>query len=132
MTLNLSLLYFVWTEVYCQTSQNKKKSPSLWQITSLLICWKKILKHLHACNIDWFKSFELRALWWEPCVGYHLLRFVTWTKILCWETSAKNLLLRPFYQEISNEILTMRNFCWLFFRCSKNSISWNIHFSKRN
>ena len=38
MTLNLHLLYFVWTEEYCQTSPNKNKSPNLWQVTSILVC----------------------------------------------------------------------------------------------
>ena len=38
MTLNLPLLYFVWTEEYCQTSPNKNKSPNLWHVTSILIC----------------------------------------------------------------------------------------------
>ena len=38
MALNLPLLYFVGTEEYCQTSPNKKKSPNLWHITSILIC----------------------------------------------------------------------------------------------
>ena len=38
MTLNLPLLYFVWTEEYCQTSPNKNKSPNLWHITSILVC----------------------------------------------------------------------------------------------
>ena len=37
MTLNLSLLYFVWTEEYCQTSTNKIKSPNLWHVTSILV-----------------------------------------------------------------------------------------------
>ena len=38
MTLNLPLLYFVWTEEYCQTSLNKNKSPNLWHVTSILVC----------------------------------------------------------------------------------------------
>ena len=38
MTLNLSLSYFVWTEEYCQTSQNKNKSPNLWHVKSILVC----------------------------------------------------------------------------------------------
>ena len=38
MTLNLPLLYFVWTEEYCQTSPNKNKSPNLWHVTSILVC----------------------------------------------------------------------------------------------
>ena len=38
MTLNLSLLYFVWNEEYCQTSPNKNKSPKLWHVTSILVC----------------------------------------------------------------------------------------------
>jgi hypothetical protein len=37
MTLNLPLLYFVWTEEYCQTSPNKNKSPNLWHVTSILV-----------------------------------------------------------------------------------------------
>ena len=36
--MNLPLLYFVWTEEYCQTSPNKNKSPNLWQVTSILVC----------------------------------------------------------------------------------------------
>ena len=35
MTLNLPLLYFVWTEEYCQ---NIPKSPNLWHVTSILVC----------------------------------------------------------------------------------------------
>ena len=35
MTLSLPLLYFFWTEEYCQNSPNKNKSPNLWQVTSL-------------------------------------------------------------------------------------------------
>ena len=38
MTLNLPLLYFVWTEEYCQTSPNKHKSPNLWHVTSIFVC----------------------------------------------------------------------------------------------
>ena len=38
MTLNLLLLYFVWTEEHCQTSPNKNKSPNLWHVTSILFC----------------------------------------------------------------------------------------------
>ena len=38
MTLNLPLMHFVWTEEYCQTSQNKNKSPNLWHVTSILVC----------------------------------------------------------------------------------------------
>ena len=38
MTLNLPLLYFVWTEEYCQTSPNKNKSPNIWHVTSILVC----------------------------------------------------------------------------------------------
>ena len=38
MTLNLPLSYFVWTKEYCQTSRNKKKSPNLWHVTSILVC----------------------------------------------------------------------------------------------
>ena len=37
MTLNLLLLYFVWTEEYCQTSPNENKSPNLWNVTSILV-----------------------------------------------------------------------------------------------
>ena len=37
-TLNLPLLYFVWTEENCQTSPNKNKSLNLWHITSILVC----------------------------------------------------------------------------------------------
>ena len=37
MTLNQPLLYFAWTEKYCQTSPNKNKSPNLWHITSILV-----------------------------------------------------------------------------------------------
>ena len=36
--MNLPLLYFVWTEEYCQTSPNKNKSPNLWHVTSILVC----------------------------------------------------------------------------------------------
>ena len=39
MALNLPLLYFVWAEEYCQTSPNKNKSPNLWRVTSILVCW---------------------------------------------------------------------------------------------
>ena len=39
MTLNLPLLYFVWLEEYCRPSPNKKKSPSLWHVTSILVCF---------------------------------------------------------------------------------------------
>ena len=38
MTLNLPLLYFVWTEQYCQPSPNKNKSRNLWHVTSILVC----------------------------------------------------------------------------------------------
>ena len=38
MTLNIPLKYLVWTEEYCQTSQNKNKSPNLWHVTSILVC----------------------------------------------------------------------------------------------
>ena len=38
MTLSLPLLYFVWTEEYCQTNPNKNKPPNLWHVTSILIC----------------------------------------------------------------------------------------------
>ena len=38
MTLNLPLLYCVWTEEYCQTSPNKNKTPNLWHVTSILVC----------------------------------------------------------------------------------------------
>ena len=38
MTLNLPLLYFVWTVEYCQTSSNKNKSRNLWHVTSILVC----------------------------------------------------------------------------------------------
>ena len=37
MTLNLPLLYFVWTEEYCQTSPNKNKSSNHWHLTSILV-----------------------------------------------------------------------------------------------
>ena len=33
------LLYFVWTEEYCQTSPNRNKSPNLWHVTSILVCY---------------------------------------------------------------------------------------------
>jgi hypothetical protein len=46
MTLNLPLLYFVWTEEYCQTSPNKNKSPNLWHATSILVCC--IFEHVYA------------------------------------------------------------------------------------
>ena len=39
MTLNLPLLYFVWTEEYCQTSPNKNKLPNLWHVTRILVYW---------------------------------------------------------------------------------------------
>ena len=39
MTLNLPLLYFVWTEEYCQTSPNKNKSPNIWHVSSILVCY---------------------------------------------------------------------------------------------
>ena len=38
MTLNLPILYFVWTGEYCQTSPNKNKSPNLWHVTRILVC----------------------------------------------------------------------------------------------
>ena len=39
MTLNQPLIYFVWSEEYCQTSPNKNKSPNLWHVvTSILVC----------------------------------------------------------------------------------------------
>ena len=52
MTLNLPLLYFVWTEEYCQTSPNKNKSPNLWHITSILVC----------CVVDYIASNTFVAL----------------------------------------------------------------------
>ena len=38
--LNLPLLYFVWTEEYCQTrpTQMENKSQNLWHVTSILVC----------------------------------------------------------------------------------------------
>ena len=39
MTLNLPLLYFVWSEEYCHTSPNKNKSPNLLHVTSILVCF---------------------------------------------------------------------------------------------
>ena len=39
MTLNLPLLYVLWLEEYCQISPNeKKKSPNLWHVASILVC----------------------------------------------------------------------------------------------
>jgi hypothetical protein len=38
MTLNLPLLYFVWTDEYCQTSPKKPKSSNIWHVTSILVC----------------------------------------------------------------------------------------------
>ena len=37
MTLNLPLLYFVWTEAYCQTSSNKNKLRNFQHVTSILV-----------------------------------------------------------------------------------------------
>ena len=38
MTLNLPLLYFVWSEENWKTSPNKSKSRNLWHVTSILVC----------------------------------------------------------------------------------------------
>ena len=38
MTLNLPLLYVLWSEEYCQMSPNKNRSPNLWHVTSILVC----------------------------------------------------------------------------------------------
>ena len=38
MTLNLHLLYFVWTEEYYQNSPNRNKSRNLWHVTCILVC----------------------------------------------------------------------------------------------
>ena len=54
MTLNLSLLYFVWTEEYCQPSPNKNKSPNLWHVTSILVC----------CIFACYSSCGVLALSW--------------------------------------------------------------------
>jgi hypothetical protein len=29
----------LWLEEYCQTSPNKNKSPNLWHVTSILVCY---------------------------------------------------------------------------------------------
>ena len=39
MTLNLPLLYVWWLEEYCLISSNKNKSPNLWHVTSILVCY---------------------------------------------------------------------------------------------
>ena len=39
MTLNLPLLCWFWFVEYCPTSPNKNKSPKLWHVTSILVCW---------------------------------------------------------------------------------------------
>ena len=39
MTLNLPLSYVLWLEECCQIRQNKNKSPNLWHVTSILVCW---------------------------------------------------------------------------------------------
>ena len=38
MTLNLPLLYFVWTEESWKTSPNENEWRNLWQVTSILVC----------------------------------------------------------------------------------------------
>ena len=54
MTLNLLLLYFVWTEKYCQTSPNKNKSQNLWHVTSILVCCIFGLRSLEIVLVDLF------------------------------------------------------------------------------
>ena len=39
MTLNKSLLYVLWLEENCQISPNKNKSPNLWHVKSILVCY---------------------------------------------------------------------------------------------
>ena len=59
MTLNLPLIYFVWTEEYCQTSPNKSKSPNLWHVTSILVCCifgTATLKSIYPILLQAFKT----------------------------------------------------------------------------
>ena len=65
MTLNLPLLYFVWTEEYCQTSPNKNKATKSWHLTSILVCCIFVLDHysrssflLRLKSHDWFKPMQ--------------------------------------------------------------------------
>ena len=60
MTLNLPLLYFVWTEEYCQTSPNKNKSPNLWHITSILVCCIFVhTYHSFSCQLQISSTYQL-------------------------------------------------------------------------
>ena len=56
MTLNLPLLYVLWSEEYCQTSPNKNKSPNLWHVTSILVCY------IFVWNSSKFPNFQMRLL----------------------------------------------------------------------
>ena len=74
MTLNLPLLYFVWTEEYCQTSPNKNKSPNLWHVTSILVCCIFELPHsnrphviLKIIFLEYFFVFIALKLWNKFC-----------------------------------------------------------------
>ena len=56
MTLNLPLLYFVWTEEYCQTSPNKNKPPNLWHL-SLLYFWLQPSSDYSFCQFELYLFF---------------------------------------------------------------------------
>ena len=70
MTLNILLLYFVWTEEYCQNNPNKNKSPNLWHVTSISVCcifvctplpfWTNII----SLGSKWFqRTLLLKIIW---------------------------------------------------------------------
>ena len=66
MTLNQTLLYFVWTEEYCQTSPNKNKTLNLWHVISILVCC------IFACTTSY------------PIINYcetHIEKSTTWWKV---------------------------------------------------
>ena len=86
MTLNLPLLYVLWLEEYCQTSPNKNKSPNLWHITSILVCYIFVLCHVPFRDVDmvlvlflqWMRSVLMSlkkkvvyCLYLEPVMNIH-------------------------------------------------------------
>ena len=87
MTLNLPLLYFVWTEEYCQTSPNKNKSANLWHVTSILVCCIFASNRLNrglssSPTLNYTsRNFEKESIFqnWAKIVVVHLLHIGTFT-----------------------------------------------------
>ena len=100
MTLNLPLLYFVWTEEYCQTSPQKIKSQNLWHVTSILVC---------CIFVRSYRTF-LHQL--ECGYGFPAL-------LQTWFTSAIVSVVFPLWQWWPKTVFRVDLLFWLALRCIK-------------